>query len=152
MYNVPVKITREFISTVFVVNEDKVLMTWNNKVHNWIPIGGHIEPNELPCDSVIREAKEESGLDIALVSPPPQPESANLVQPAHIHLDHISDDHKHINLIYFAVVRGGNCRTVDDEGKELRWFAKEELEKEHLLPNVREWATNALLCLGGDHS
>lgn len=145
-------IIREFISTVFVVSDGKVLMTWNNKVHNWIPIGGHIEPNELPCDSVIREAKEESGLDIELVSPSRQPESANLVQPAHIHLDDIGDDHKHINLIYFAVVKGGECSKVDDEGKELRWFSKEELGKENLLPNVKEWATNALVCLGEKHT
>lgn len=140
-------IIREFISTVFVVNSGRVLMTWNNKVHNWIPIGGHIEPNELPCDSVIREAKEESGLDIKLISPSPQPESANLVQPAHIHLDHIADDHKHINLIYFAIIKGGECRSTDDEGKELRWFSKEELEKEDLIPNVKEWATKALVYL-----
>ena len=63
------EITREFLSTVFVVKDKKVLMTWNNKINNWIPIGGHIEANELPCHSVIREAKEESGLNVKLISP-----------------------------------------------------------------------------------
>lgn len=137
-------ITREFISTVFVVDAGTVLMTWNNKVHNWIPIGGHTEPNELPCDSVIREAREETGLDIQLFSPTQQPESANLIQPAHIHLDDIAPDHKHINLIYFGKVTGGTCRTRDDEGKELRWFTKQELVTEKLLPNVKEWALRSL--------
>ena len=79
------KIIREFLSTVFVVNKGKVF-----KVNNWIPIGGHIGPNELPCRSVIREAKEESGLDIELISPFDKSKTANLIQPIHIHLDHMN--------------------------------------------------------------
>ncbi|MHA1491304.1 MAG: NUDIX hydrolase [Promethearchaeota archaeon] len=142
------EIVREFLSTVFVVKDGKVLMTWNNKVNNWIPIGGHIEPNELPCSSVIREAKEESGIDIELISPFDKSKSANLVQPVHIHLDHIKEDHKHINLIYFGIVKGGECFKIDDEGKELKWFSKEELEKEDLLESVKEWAIEALNHLG----
>ncbi|MDD4984064.1 MAG: NUDIX domain-containing protein [Candidatus ainarchaeum sp.] len=142
------EIVREFISTVFVVKNAKVLMTWNKKVSNWIPIGGHIEQNELPCNSVIREAKEESGLDIELIHPSSKAETANLVQPIHVHLDHIKEDHKHINLIYFGTVKGGECFEIDDEGKELKWFSKEDLEKESLLPNVKEWATEALKHLG----
>lgn len=138
------KIVREFLSTVFVVSKGKVLMTWNKKVNNWIPIGGHIELNELPCSSVIREAEEESGLEIELISPFDKSETANLVQPVHIHLDHIKEDHEHINLIYFGIVKGGECFKKDDEGKELRWFSKEELEKENLLSDVKEWAIEAL--------
>ena len=138
------EIVREFLSTVFVVNKGKVLMTWNKKVNNWIPIGGHIEPNELPCGSVIREAKEESGLDIELISPFDKSKTANLVQPVHIHLDHIKEDHKHINLIYFGIIKDGKCFKTDDEGKELKWFSRKELEKENLLPSVKEWAIEAL--------
>lgn len=138
------EIIREFLSTVFVVNKGKVLMTWNKKVNNWIPIGGHIEQNELPCSSVIREAKEESGLDIELVSPFDKSKTANLVQPVHIHLDHIKEDHKHINLIYFGIIKDGKCFKIDDEGKKLKWFSKKELEKEDLLPSVKEWAIEAL--------
>lgn len=144
------EIIKEFISTVFVVQNGKVLMTWNEKVNGWIPIGGHISPNETPCDSVIREAKEESGLDIELVNSPNKSESDNLVQPVNVHLDHVKDDHKHINLIYFATVKGGKCAEIDDEGKKLRWFSKEELEKENLIPNVKEWAIKALEQLAGN--
>lgn len=142
------EITRIFLSTVFVVKDEKVLMTWNNKVNNWIPIGGHIEPNELPCSSVIREAKEESGLDIELISPFDRSKTANLVQPVNVHLDHIKEDLEHINLIYFGIVKGGECFKIDDEGKELRWFAREELEKEDLLDSVREWAIESVNQLG----
>jgi len=142
------EITREFISTVFIVKDGRVLMTWNNKINNWIPIGGHIESNELPCDSVIREAKEESGLDIEIIYPFEKSETANLSQPVHIHLDHIKDDHEHINFIYFGIVKDGRCLEIDDEGKELKWFSREDLEKESLLPNIKEWAIKSLNQLG----
>lgn len=144
-------IIREFLSTVYVVKDGRVLMTWNNKVSNWVPIGGHVEPNELPCSSVIREAKEESGLDIELVAPHDKSKFANLIQPIHIHLDHIREDHKHINLIYLGIVVGGACFDLDDEGKELRWFSLEDLEKEDLIDSVRELGIEALRHLGDKH-
>lgn len=135
---------REFLSTAFIVKDGKVLMTWNKKVKTWIPVGGHIEPNELPCDSVIREAKEESGLDIELISPYDKSKTGNLVQPVHMHLDHIKNDHEHINLIYFGTVKGGELLKESDENTPLKWFSKEELEKENLLPNIKEWAIKAI--------
>lgn len=137
-------ITREFLSTVFIVNKGKVLMTWNKKVKTWIPVGGHIEPNELPCDSVIREAKEESGLDIELISPYDKSKTANLIQPVHIHLDHIKDDHEHINLIYFGFVNGGELLKESDEQTPLKWFSEKDIEKEDLLPSIKEWALEAI--------
>lgn len=75
----------------------------------------------------------------------------NLIQPVNVRLDHIKDDHKHINLVYFGVVKGGTCREIDDEGKALRWFSKEEVEKEDLIPNVKEWAIEAIDQLGDKH-
>jgi 8-oxo-dGTP pyrophosphatase MutT (NUDIX family) len=140
------EITREFISTVFIVNKGKVLLTWNKKVNNWVPIGGHIEKNELPCESVIREAKEESNLDIELFSQNKK-STINLPQPFNIHIDHIKDDHKHINLTYFAKIRENSkdCFEIDDEGKPLRWFSREDLEKDNtLVPEIKEWALEAL--------
>jgi len=137
-------IVREFLSTVYVVKDGRVLMTWNKKVNSWVPLGGHIEANELPCESVIREAKEESGLDVRLVSPYDQSKTANLVQPVHVHLDHIRDDHEHINLIYFGTVTGGELLGESDEQTPLRWFSKDELEKEALMPSIQEWALEAL--------
>jgi 8-oxo-dGTP pyrophosphatase MutT (NUDIX family) len=142
------EMTREFVSTVFVVKDGKVLMTWNKKVNNWVPIGGHIEQNELPCASVIREAKEESGLDIELISTYDKSKLSNLVQPVHIQLDHIKENHEHINLLYFGIVKGGECFEIDDEGKELRWFSKKELEELDLIPRVKEWAIESLKQLG----
>ncbi|MCD6229652.1 MAG: NUDIX domain-containing protein [Candidatus Diapherotrites archaeon] len=99
----------------------------------------------------MREAKEESGLDIELVSPFDRSNTGNLVQPVHVHLDHIKDDHKHINLIYFGVVKGGTFLKESDEQTPLKWFSKQEIEKEDLLPSVREWALESLHHLGSKY-
>ena len=137
-------ITREFLSTVYIVKDGKVLLTWNKKINNWVPPGGHIEQNELPCESVIREAKEESGLNIELVSPKDKAETENIIQPVHLHLDHIKEDHNHINLIYFGIVKGGEMFAESDEKTSLKWFSRGELMKEDLLPNIKEFSIKAI--------
>lgn len=104
----------------------------------------HIEKNELPCNSVIREAKEESGLNIELVDTYKRSKNNNLTQPVNLRIDHIKDDHKHINLAYFAIVKSGELLKQSDEQTPLKWFSKQDLETEDLLPNVKEWALEAL--------
>lgn len=123
-------------------------MTWNKKIKTWIPVGGHIEPNELPCTSAIREAKEETGLDIEVVALHDKSKTGNLVQPVHLHLDHITEDHKHINLIYFGIVKGGKLLEESDEQTPLKWFSMDDLEKEELMLNVKEFASEAIRQLG----
>jgi 8-oxo-dGTP pyrophosphatase MutT (NUDIX family) len=139
---------REFLSTVFIVHKGRVLLNWNRKVRSWTPVGGHIDPNELPCAAAIREAKEETGLDIELVSPYDRSKTANLVQPVHLHLDHVRQNHKHINLIYFGKVKGGRFTAKNDEGTASKWFSRSDLENADLLPNVKEWAIEAVKELG----
>ena len=68
----------------------------------------------------------------------------------HLHLDHIKEDHKHINLIYFAIVKGGTLLKESDEQTPLKWFSKEDIEKEDLLPNIKELALEALNHIPGN--
>lgn len=145
-------IVREFVSTVFIVHKGKVLLNLNKNCNIWVPVGGHIEQNELPCDSVIREAKEETGLDIELICPFDQSKKGNLTQPVNVHLDHVKEDHKHINLIYFAVLKGGEFSDTSDDGQPSKWFSKEEIEKADLLPNIKEWALEALKQIGSNQN
>jgi ADP-ribose pyrophosphatase YjhB (NUDIX family) len=135
---------REFLSTVYIVKDGKVLLTFNSKVNKFIPLGGHIEANELPCDAVIREAKEESGYDIELIDFGDL-KIKNLPQNLDIQLDIIKSDHHHINISYVGKIIGGELLSESDEGTELKWFSPEEIiNHTGIFDNTKEKALKAI--------
>jgi 8-oxo-dGTP pyrophosphatase MutT (NUDIX family) len=138
-----IKPKREFLSTVYIVKDGKVLLTFNKNIRKFIPVGGHIDKNELPCESVIREAKEESGFDIELINPK-APNVRNLPPNFDIGLDIIKPDHHHINISYIGKIIGGNQLKKSDEDTELKWFSPEELKDLDTLDNIREAAIKAI--------
>jgi ADP-ribose pyrophosphatase YjhB (NUDIX family) len=140
-------IIRHFVSTVYIFDKEKVLLTWNDKVKSFIPIGGHVEENELPCECVKREAKEETGFDIELFGEEVGKEFASisgakrisLPQNFKIGLDIIKPEHHHINLVYIGKVIGGELLEKTDEGEELKWFSLEEANASNeIIGNVKE--------------
>jgi len=48
-------------------------------------------------------------------------------------------------------VKGGTLLKESDEQTPLKWFSKQEIEKEDLLPSVREWALESLHHLGSKY-
>ena len=102
------KVTRLTVDVVVSDGTKVVLIQRKNEPFQgaWALPGGFVDYGETVEQAALREVKEETGLDVGLVSAS-KSLNANLVQPAHVHLDHIKDDHKHINLMYFAVVKGG---------------------------------------------
>ena len=56
----------DFTVEVFIVHKDKVLLRMHDKYHLWLSVGGHIELDEDPVQGIIREVKEEVGLDIKI--------------------------------------------------------------------------------------
>jgi len=137
-------IVKEFLGTVYPVKDGKVLLTFNKKVQNFVPLGGHTDKNELPCDCAIREAKEESGYDVKLIDAH-NFRTSRLPQNLTIGLDVIMPDHHHINIGYVGIVVGGEELDKSDEDTELRWFSREDLElAEGLLDNVKESSLKAL--------
>ena len=61
---------RHFTATGFVCFEGLVALHWHSKVKAWLPPGGHIMNNEDPEQAVIREIKEELGIDVVVLSDP----------------------------------------------------------------------------------
>ena len=60
------EITRHFTATIMVVYNNKMLLHMHKKLGLWLPVGGHIDRDELPEEAALREAKEESGLDVEI--------------------------------------------------------------------------------------
>ncbi|MGE0539119.1 MAG: NUDIX domain-containing protein [Dehalococcoidia bacterium] len=63
-----VDVLRHLTVTGFLVYEGRVLFHWHRRNQMWLPMGGHIEPNEDPVEAVLREVEEESGV-AAVVMP-----------------------------------------------------------------------------------
>jgi ADP-ribose pyrophosphatase YjhB (NUDIX family) len=51
---------KQYTATVFILQDDKVLLIYHKKLKKWLPPGGHLEEGELPSAGAIREAKEET--------------------------------------------------------------------------------------------
>ena len=103
---------RHFTATGFVVQGDRTLLLWHKRLQQWMPPGGHIEPDEDPVTAVLREIREETGLAaevIPLAPVMPIEHPSQLPAPYIILLEDSpepGDPHQHIDLIYF-------CRPVD---------------------------------------
>lgn len=112
----------------------KILLIHHKKLGRWIQPGGHIEKFENPVDAAIREAKEETGLDISFLADgiqvidnegtfltPPDflmeqtiPEHG--IQPMHFHLD----------INYVVKIPEQDLKRSIKESHDIGWFTKEE--------------------------
>ncbi len=121
----------DFTASVFIVQDGKVLLHMHKKLGKWLQPGGHIELDEDPNQAALREVKEETGLDVALVGAPRLSELAgnahDIIPPKFLNRHPYSANHEHVDLTYFASVVGGELKPED--GVEMRWFTKDELEK-----------------------
>jgi len=130
---------RQMTATVYILEHERVLLIYHKKLKKWLPPGGHIEPNELPSDGAIREAKEETGLEVELI---PQENiwikqrwnGRSFERPYMCLLEHIPEHnghpaHEHMDLIYIGRPIGGSLEHNGDETEGLHWFSLPELKK-----------------------
>jgi ADP-ribose pyrophosphatase YjhB (NUDIX family) len=132
--------TRDFVATTFCVNNNKVLLVKHKKLNMWLPPGGHIDENELPCEAAVREFKEETGLDIELVGQEGIiGDVRKLIHPKHIQLEDIDEGHQHIDLIYFGRLKDPNQSMIlqKEEVENMVWFSEEELENDEIIEEIK---------------
>lgn len=142
----------DFTVEVFIVYEDKVLLRMHDKMKIWLGPGGHIEPNEDPTEAALREVKEEVGLAVELVGGTRIGSGHDdLLPPVAINRHHITPQHEHVSLIYFATSTNDviNPEQEEDRSDECRWCTQKDLFAMELLPNTRSYALAALTKLGG---
>ena len=138
---------REFVATGYVVKDKRVLLIDHPKLGLWLPVGGHIEEDELPDEACIREIKEETGLDVTIVTETygdcENEKVRVLARPCIVQLEEVGD-HEHIDIKYVCKVAGGEFK-LEDKIKRAQWFSEEELDGfKELTNNVKYFSKRAL--------
>jgi 8-oxo-dGTP pyrophosphatase MutT (NUDIX family) len=147
------KISRDFTANITIVHQNKVLLHFHKDLKRWLPVGGHIEKDELPEEAAIREAGEEAGLEIELydndkASSLSDSRQSRLKMPMHIFLEDIHEDHQHIDFIYYAKANTFRLNPAEEETNELRWFTVGELDELDAGQPIKYIAREALELLG----
>jgi len=131
-----------------IIFENKVLLLLHTKLNKWLFPGGHIEANESPDTAIVREVKEEAGLDLILlqyskiVIEKSLDEIEQLALPFHANIHNVGD-HDHYCLFYLATAKNANFLT-NHESQDIRWFTREEMNSLNNLPDsIKQMANRA---------
>ena len=146
----------DYAGDVLIVNGDAVLLRMHDKYDMWLPPGGHVELDEDFVEAAIREAKEETGLDVQLYGAgtglvPPASEERELLIPQFINRHRVSETHEHISMVYFGTSTTRDVNPAEGEKRDgFKWFTKEELtDTAHgVSKRVQKYALAALGALG----
>lgn len=143
----------DFTTSIYIVHINAVLLHVHSKLGIWLPPGGHIELDEDPNETAIREAKEETGLEVELVGEAlsyDSPYKARELIPPRFLNRHFYDKtrtHEHVDLCYFARPKvDASLARAEEEGGVIKWMTREDIESGEydIVPHVRAHALAAL--------
>jgi 8-oxo-dGTP pyrophosphatase MutT (NUDIX family) len=140
----------DFTAEVFIVYDNKVLLRFHDKYNIWLSVGGHIDLGEDPNEAVVREAKEEVGLDVELWVGTRRFDTVDsnkqLIPPVAMNRHHIKGDHEHVSMLYFGRAKTNEVKVEyeGDRSDQWNWYSAAEVEKLDLRPDVRFYALEAL--------
>jgi 8-oxo-dGTP pyrophosphatase MutT (NUDIX family) len=104
--------------SAIVVGPRGVVLLRHKRLGFWLQPGGHIDPGESPWEAALREAAEETGLELAYADV-----GSDGVPPlVHVDVHAGGRGHTHLDLRY--VLDGGDADPNPPEGEsqEVGWF------------------------------
>ena len=116
---------KSLAAAVYIVNGNKVLLHKHIKYNTWFPIGGHVEPDELPHQAAMREIAEEAGIEVKLISTELAPEiELNRVErvpsPFCILHEGIGREEEFLDFIYIGTTTETKLHPMSGESREYR--------------------------------
>jgi 8-oxo-dGTP pyrophosphatase MutT (NUDIX family) len=127
---------KQFTATVYILDQETVLLHYHAKLNKWLPPGGHMEANETPPECAIREAFEETGLEIELIKDEhlwvDQYNASSFERPFLCLLEQIPahgdhPPHQHIDFIYVGRPVGGILSDQAITETQARFFTLAEV-------------------------
>ena len=108
-----------------ILDDEKRFLLAKEENGKWELPGGGLDFGEKPQECLIREIKEEMGLDVTFIAE----------NPSYFLTSKKENSHWFSNVLYLAKVSDLNF-TPSDECIEVRFFTKEEALKENLFSNI----------------
>ena len=133
---------RHFTATIYLFDKMRVLLHFHEKLQRWLPPGGHVEADEMPNEAAIREAKEETGLDVAIRAQEnvwiKEPNASSFERPYLCLLENIpthrdKEAHQHMDMVYIGYLRSEPPHELPNG---FRWFSYEDLQTIELFPDT----------------
>ncbi len=129
------------VANAVIVNpEGQVLLTQrfdpkNKNIHmRWQVPGGGIEKNETPRQACVREAKEETGLTVEIISE--NPIQFNQEYP---------DVCFHLNVFLARAISGTINTELDEETNDAKWYEPENIKELRTLDDTYSMVNECLL-------
>lgn len=164
-------LVKHFVTTAYLVNNDKVALVHHGLRNVWLGFGGHIEEKETILEALDREIKEESGIrDYKLLNDggliksfragdegPDKPDETvreetlpNSIQIQPIPFDrNYKNPHYHIDLIYYGTTDQTDLSLEEGKGKDVKWVSVQDLEQIDLWPSTKYLCKEALKAAKG---
>ena len=117
-----------------VLSSRGIILHRHKRLGIWVQPGGHVDVGELPEDACLREAREETGLEVRHLDP---------VRLFHVDVHPGPSGHTHYDLRYLLVSEPRDPSPPEGESPEVYWFnfdAASERAAGDLVPVVRELA------------
>lgn len=114
-------------------SRQRVLLTHHRKLNRWLQLGGHADGDPDVLAAAIREAQEESGIELV------RPLSEGIFDigvhdaPAHDGMGR----HEHFDVRFLLHAYGSNEFVISDESISLAWLTPEEVEAMDVDDDVR---------------
>lgn len=126
-----------------IIKDNKILFVLHKKLNMWLFPGGHIDPDETPDQAALREAMEETGLEVEFLEYAPlgktKEELISSAFPFHTSIHNVGDHNHHC---FFYACSAENTKTIKShESHDIAWLTAEEIKKEKNMPdNVKNMA------------
>jgi len=123
------RFTLRVSANLLLIKDNQILLlrrfhtAWGNG--KYTVISGHIDGNETIAEAMVREAKEEAGIEL---------EAANLTI---VHAMHRIADIECVDYFLTATIWQGEPKNTEpDKADDVRWFPLNDLP-EKILPNIK---------------
>lgn len=134
---------KHFTASAVIIKEEKVLLVYHKKLNVWLYPGGHIEENESPDETVVREVMEETGLTVEIIGEKDETLADASADVSVLHhpyamLCELVGDHYHSDMVYLCRIKGDTQLKHDArESDAISFFGFDDLDGIKLFPNFR---------------